>query len=95
MSPIWKYLIAAAGLALVVFLIYNKGVRDTKVRIENKTWHEVSRRINESKKVVEKGREFQERVRKSRDTVPNDDLRDSCLLSSDHPYEECRSGMPD
>lgn len=89
MSPIYKYLIAATGLALVVFLIYNKGVRDTKVRIENKTWEEVARRIDDSRKVIEKGRDFQERVVRDRVNTPNNDLRDTCLLSSEEPYTEC------
>lgn len=93
LSPIASKIIKWLSFTLLVvaaFLMgYWKGSRDTKARYLIKEQQETLRRIDESQKEVEHGRQFKEKVRRHRDSSPINDLRDQCLLSSNNPTEDC------
>lgn len=89
----WLSLVKWLAPVVVVFGLlyyaYTKGVQNTDQKWKLREATEEIRRANEATKVVNDGRQFKDKVRKSRTTRPIDDRRDSCLLTSQTPKDEC------
>lgn len=89
----WLYLLIPILIASTYFYTYNKaykkGQLDCQVKIERTVYVEVEKRHTEEAKEVKRIDSINAKIKKSRETRPIDDDRDSCLLSND-PYEtEC------
>ena len=93
LSPIASKLVKYGFISLLVlgtvFAIFYTGLKYERRKWELREAKEVIRRTNETRKVVERHTETKRKVEDARRTSPVDDGRDTCLLSSTRPSEDC------
>lgn len=79
----WPVLVLASFFTLG----YVTGVSRERQRTNTHALSEITRRLKEYQKVEAKVEKVKEGIRRSRKRKPQDDKRDSCLLSND-PFEK-------
>jgi hypothetical protein len=88
-SKIMQYV--AIGLLVfgVIFAVWYTGRRYERNIWIVKNNKEASRRIDEGHRSIERSEHVKRKIETSRRITPNDDRRDSCLLSEDDPAKNC------
>lgn len=88
----WKAFAIAGLVLLLVSGIYLKGRRDCANQMEREVARELERRTNEVQRERDRTDRIGDNIRHDREIRPDDDDRDSCLLSND-PYKvNCLKG---
>lgn len=88
----WKAFAIAGVILSVGASIYLKGRRDCANQMEREVARELERRTNAVQQERERTDRITDSIRHDREVQPEDDERDSCLLSND-PYKvNCLKG---
>lgn len=88
-SPIAKWILGSLLVLGILFGVYLKVRSYILTKEALKDSKEVIRRIDNANDKVNDYEKTRRKVDNSRDVSPINDARDSCLLSSDNPQEEC------
>lgn len=82
-SRYWRYFAVAGIIVAILGAVYVKGHHDADISAEKAVVRETNRRIEGVGKEREATQRIRGSIRSSRQRTPQDDARDSCLLSSD------------
>lgn len=79
----WKQLSIIASIGFILLSFYLKGRSDYAHHIETKDFQEVKRDIERVEREREQTEEVRHSIRVNRQSIKDDDARDSCILSND------------
>lgn len=88
----WKQFTVGAMIALVLFFTYYKGRKDYALKIEKQTREELEKRHDSVDRERNRTDKIRDSIRRDREAFPEDDERDSCLLSNDPYSVNCIKG---
>ena len=82
----WPYLLVGTLIISGLWYVYYRGSRRALEKVDRAVIIEIERRANEAAKARARTSKKIKEVEKARKTTPQDDERDSCLLSN-NPFE--------
>ena len=88
-SKLWKPLLIVAVIGAVGFFMYMKGRHDVAEQQAREVLEEVQDRYEEANKFRYKADKKERRYEKKFEAKPEDDARDSCILSGDPFNTDC------
>lgn len=85
----WKPLVLLVAVLAVVGYIYGRGKSSGRAQVWNQLEKVVKSRVKQEDKVRKRYRDVKDKIEKSRSTSPQNDERDSCILSNDPGSGAC------
>lgn len=88
----WKQFAIGAIAALVLLFVYHKGRTDYALKIEKQVREELEKRHENVDRERNRTDKIRDNIRQDREAFPENDERDSCLLSNDPFSVNCIKG---